>query len=221
MQTNENILLEKKVDLNSEEAYLSQVLKIVVYNEFLSYERYSALINKLGEIEPFVQLKNAVSNNYTALVPICEKYDIDIPLNDCSNYINDSSSYIEACEISVAYELSNIKMYDHLLLYVQEDDIRDVLFQLQAASFNNHLPLFRKCVQDFYNQDSSSLFNQEDMMKKANEYQELLQDVASGNFDQDKITGLISKMNVSMISGAAFGAASSAFLSTYLNKNKE
>ena len=221
MQTNENFLLENKVDLNSEESYVSQVLKIAVYNEFKSYEKYSAFLNEFGDTQAFESLKEACASHYSVLVPICEKYDIEIPNNDCLEHVNVPNSYIEACEISVAYELCKIKMYDNLLLYVKEDDIRDVLFQLQAASFNNNLVHFRKCVQDFYNQESSSSFNQEDMMNKANEYQELLQDVASGNFDQDKITGLMSKMNVSMISGAAFGAASSAFLSTYLNKNKE
>lgn len=214
-------LKNKEVDLSIEESKLSQVLRIAVYDEFSAYETYTAIINKLGEIHPFVNIKEAEANHYSMLIPLLEKYNVDIPNNDLALKIKIPNTYIECCEVGVSEEISNIRMYDHLLEHVEEEDVRDVFYKLQAASFNNHLPAFRTCVQEFYNSSSSSMFNPDDMMNKASEYQSLLEDIASGNMDQDKITKLLSKMNVSMITGAASGAALSAFLSSYLNKNKE
>lgn len=59
-------------------------------------------------------------------------------------------------------------------------------------------------------------------MTKLGEYQELFEDVMSGNMNQNKLAELFSKLNISMISGAAFGGAVVAFLNSYMeNKNKE
>jgi len=215
-------LQKKEVNLDLEETLLSQVLRIAIYDEMQAYETYSSIINNLGELEPFVSVKEAEAVHYSALIALLKKYKIDVPANDCFKHINVPKSYIECCEVGVATEINNIKMYDNLIKYTQEEDVKDVLYRLQAASYNNHLPLFRKCVQDFYNQSkNTSAFNPDEMMNKASEYQELLEDIASGNIDQNKIGELLGKMNLSMISGAALGAASSAFLGSYLNKNKE
>jgi len=222
LQADFSYLDKKRVDLNLSETALSQVLRIAVYDEMQAYETYSAILVNLGDIEPFSSIKQAEAVHYSVLISLLEKYEIDVPLNDWSNKLTVPKTYIECCEVGVATEIVNIKMYDDLLKYIQEEDVKDVLYRLQAASYNNHLPLFRNCVKEYYNQDTSSaLFNPEEMMSKASEYQNLLEDIATGNIDQDKITQLLGKMNVSMISGAALGAASSAFLSTYLNKNEE
>ncbi|NQY22573.1 MAG: DUF2202 domain-containing protein [Campylobacteraceae bacterium] len=215
-------LEQKRVDLNLSETALSQVLRIAVYDEMQAYETYSAILENLGDIEPFSSIKQAEAVHYSVLISLLEKYEIDVPLNDWTNKLTVPNTYIECCEVGVATEIVNIKMYDDLLKYIQEEDVKDVLYRLQAASYNNHLPLFRNCVKEYYNKDAgSALFNPEEMMNKASEYQNLLEDIATGNIDQDKITQLLGKMNVSMVSGAALGAASSAFLSTYLNKNEE
>lgn len=222
LKTDFSYLDKKRVDLNLSETALSQVLRIAVYDEMQAYETYSAILENLGDIEPFSSIKKAEAVHYSVLISLLEKYEIEVPLNDWSNKLTVPKTYIECCEVGVATEIVNIKMYDDLLKYIQEEDVKDVLYRLQAASYNNHLPLFRNCVKEYYNQDASStLFNPEEMMNKASEYQNLLEDIATGNIDQDKITQLLGKMNVSMISGAALGAASSAFLSTYLNKNEE
>lgn len=219
---NDAYLITKEVDLSINESKRSQVLRIAIYDEFEAYETYSAIINNLGEIEPFINIKESEANHYALLIPLLEKYNVEIPINDLSSKIKIPKTYIESCEVGVSSEISNIRMYDHLLEHVIEEDIRDVLYKLQAASFNNHLPTFRDCVQKYYNESNSQgIFNPDEMMNKASEYQSLLEDIASGNLDQDKLTKLLSKMNVSMITGAASGAALSAFLSSYLNKNKE
>lgn len=223
METNLDwqILLNKRVDLNSNISVEEQVLRIAIYDEFHAYETYSAIIAQYGSIEPFVSVKEAEARHYSALMPLLEKYNVAVPINDWALKIEVPATYIECCELGVAGELSNIRMYDDLIANTTQTDIKDVLFKLQAASFNRHLPIFRNCVQSYYNQQNETGFNSEDMMNKVQEYQLLLEDLATGNMDQEKLTGLLSKMNISMISGAALGSAGIAFLNAYTNKIKE
>ena len=220
----EQLLENQKVDENSEQTIISQVLRIAVYDEFKAYEAYTAIINKFGMIGPFVNIKEAEARHYSALIPLLEKYDVDVPINNWADKIEVPNSYIEACELGVANEIKNIAMYENLLSFTQEDDIKDVLYRLQASSFNNHLPAFRNCVINYYTsqEGTSQGFNQEELMQKLGEYQGLFEDVMSGNMDQSKLTDLFSKLNVSMLSGAVLGGSLVAFLNSYIdNKDKE
>lgn len=218
----EQLLLSQRVDENSEQAIISQVLRIAVYDEFKAYEAYTKIIERFGALEPFVNIKEAEARHYSALIPLLEKYGIAVPVNDWAEKIQVPNSYIECCELGVASEIQNIAMYDNLLAYAQEPDVRDVLFRLQAASYNNHLPAFRACVINHYtaNQNEQG-FSQDDLMEKLGEYQGLFEDLMSGNVDQNKIAQLFSKLNISMISGAAFGGAAIAFLNSYVEKKQE
>ena len=103
-----------------------------------------------------------------------------------------------------------------------EDDIKDVLFRLQAASFNNHLPTFRNCVLTHYNGANSTnntSINQKNIMEKLGEYQVLMDDIMSGNIDENSISKIFSKLNLTMASGAVFGGAIIALLNNYMSKN--
>lgn len=220
----DEILLEsQRVDPNNEQAIVSQVLRIAVYDEFRAYETYTAIINKFGAVQPFVNIKEAEARHYSALIPLLEKYGVEVPINNWANKIEVPNSIIEACELGVAGEIQNIAMYDNLLQYTQELDIKDVLFKLQAASFNNHLPAFRNCVITHYTTttNASGTFNQDELLQKLGEYQGMFDDLMSGNIDQGKIVDMFSKLNISMIGGAAFGAALIALLNSYTQKNEQ
>jgi hypothetical protein len=217
----EQILISQKVDVNSEQAIFSQVLRIAIYDEFKAYETYTKVMEKFGFVQPFINIREAEARHYSALIPLLEKYGIEVPINNWDKKIDIPNSFVECCEVGVAAEISNIAMYDNLLSHTTEDDIRDVLFRLQAASFNNHLPTFRSCVMNHYTSSNNQDFNQEDLMKKFGEYQGLFDDVMAGNIDQNKLTELFSKLNISMISGVGFGGASVALLNTYMNNKKD
>ena len=218
----EQLLVSQRVDLNSEQTQIEQVLRIAVYDEFKAYETYTKIIEKFGFIQPFVSIKEAVARHYSVLIPLLEKYGVEVPINNWASKIEVPDSYIECCEVGVAAEIKNIAMYDNLLLHTQEEDIKDVLFRLQAASFNNHLPTFRSCVINYYSTSNNEAFNQENLMQKLGEYQGLFDDLMAGNVDENKLAEIFSKLNISMISGGALGSASVALLNSYLNKeNKE
>lgn len=227
METNydEQLLLSQRVDENNEQPIRDQVLRIAVYDEFKAYEAYTAIMEKFGYVKPFVNIREAEARHYSALIPLLEKYGVEIPVNDWAQKIEVPNTFVECCELGVASEIRNIAMYDNLLMYAQEEDIRDVLYRLQAASYNNHLPAFRNCVINHYTsqQNVNGGFNQEELMQKLGEYQGLFEDVMAGNVDQNKLSEIFSKLNISMIGGAAFGAAVVAFLNSYMEnkQNKE
>lgn len=219
----EELLLEQKVDVNNEQAIRNQILRIAVYDEFKAYESYTAIMDKFGYSAPFVNIREAEARHYSTLIPLLEKYGVEVPINNWQGKIEVPNSYIEACELGVASEIKNIAMYDNLLQHAQDDDIKEVLYRLQAASYNSHLPSFRNCVINYYtmSQNSSQGFNQEELMEKLGEYQHMFEDIMSGNIDQSKLTELFSKLNISMIGGAAFGAATIAFLNSYMENKKQ
>lgn len=214
----EQLLITARVDNNSEIPLTSQILRIAVYDEFKAYETYSKIIGKFGLIQPFVNIKEAEAVHYSVLIKLMEKYQVEVPVNNWYSKIEIPDSLIECCELGVAGEINNIAMYNNLLSFVIEDDIRDVLFKLQAASFNNHLPTFRNCVLAHYNSGNNENINQENIIEKLGEYQVMLDDIMSGNIDENSITKIFSKLNLSMVSGAVLGGATIALINNYISK---
>lgn len=219
VNNDETLLLSQKIDENDAQTIVSQALRIAIYDECKAYEAYLKIIEKFGLVQPFVHIKESEARHYSALIPLLQKYNVEVPINDWASKIEAPNTFIEACELGVASEIKNIAMYDNLLSYVQEPDIREVFYQLQAASYNNHLPAFRNCVINHYTvANDVQGFNQDEIMQKMGEYQMILEDMLNGNMDQSKLTELFSKLNLSMITGAAFGGVAVAFLNSYLDK---
>jgi hypothetical protein len=220
LQTNidEALLISARIDENSQIPIVSQILRIAVYDEFKAYEAYTKIIEKFGLVQPFVNIKEAEAVHYAALIQLMQKYNVEVPLNNWASKIEIPNTFIECCEMGVAGEISNIAMYNNLLSYAVEPDIKDVLFRLQAASYNNHLPAFRNCVLGFYNNETTNV-SQENIMQKLGEYQVLLDDIMSGNVDENSISKIFSKLNLSMVSGAVLGGAIIALLNSYVSKN--
>lgn len=218
----EKLLLSKKVDVTNTTPINEQILRIAIYDEFKAYEAYSKIIEKFGNINPFVNIKEAEANHYSALMDLMEKYNVPVPINDWYDKIQVPNTYVEACELGVAGEIDNIAMYEDLLKHAKEEDIKNVLYRLQAASYNNHLPAFRSCVQQYYNSSDESLnLNKDDLMERLGEYQGILDDIMKGNIDENSISQIFSKLNFSMLSGALLGSASIALFNNYINKTKE
>lgn len=219
METNidEALLISARVDLNSQIPITSQILRIAVYDEFKAYETYTKIIEKFGLVQPFVNIKEAEAVHYAALIKLMEKYGVEVPINDWASKIEIPNTLIECCEMGVAAEIANIAMYNNLLKFAMESDIKDTLFRLQAASFNNHLPAFRTCVLNHYNSSDTNI-NQENIMEKLGEYQVILDDIMSGNIDENSISKIFSKLNLSMVSGAVLGGAIIALLNNYVSK---
>ena len=220
METNidEALLISTRVDVNSQVPITSQILRIAVYDEFKAYETYTKIIEKFGLVQPFVNIKEAEAIHYAALIKLMEKYGVEVPINDWASKIEIPNTLIECCEMGVAGEIDNIAMYNNLLGFAIENDIKDTLYRLQAASFNNHLPAFRNSVLNHYTNGNNANINTENIMEKLGDYQVILDDIMSGNIDENSISKIFSKLNLTMASGAVFGGAITALLNNYISK---
>ena len=226
----EKLLEGLRVDPNYDEDILHQVLRIAVYDEYHAYNTYKKTIDSFGDMRPFSSIMEAEVRHYSALIPLLEKYNVPVPIDNWYDKIELPDTILECCEVGVAAEIDNIKMYDNLLLYTKEyPDITDVLYRLQAASYNNHLPAFRSCVQqysttpiniaDIYNEYSAHNTG-EDMMAKVNEFSSIAQKISTGQMSQEDIMKLLGNTNISFIGGILLGAIG-AGLATSMFKNQE
>lgn len=227
----EDLLLTLRVNPSYNEPILHQVLRIAVYDEYHAYNAYKKIIDRHGDVRPFSNIMEAEVRHYSMLVTLLEKYNVPLPLDNWYDKIEVPNTVLECCEVGVAGEIDNIKMYDNLLLYSTEyPDIMDVLYRLQAASYNNHLPAFRRCVQEYTGAtvDVAGIYNQhsahntgEDMMEKVNEFSEIAQKMASGDMSQDDLMKLLGSTNMSFIGGILAGGLGAAILPKLYKKQSE
>lgn len=226
----DEILKTLKVDVNSEVPVLHQVLRIAVYDEYHAYETYKKVLETFGDTAPFTNIIEAEVRHYQALSHLLEKYQVPAPLNDWEGTIEAPNSILEACEVAVAAEIDNIKMYDSLISYVQEyPDVLDTMYRLQAASYNNHLPAFRQAVAQ-HSQSSNvnlndihqqySAHNLDDAIGKMDEIGQMVQKFSAGDVSQEDLMKMLSNTNISFIGGALLGAVGAGMLSQMIKENE-
>lgn len=108
---------------------------------------YTAVIDKLGNVRPFVNIVRAEERHETALVRLLAMYDLDVPKDHWADHEFDvPDTRVAACAASVDAEIENIAMYDRFLEFVEEPYIRQMFQNLRAASADHHLPAFQRCA---------------------------------------------------------------------------
>lgn len=213
----EDLLIGLRVNPNYNEPILHQVLRIAIYDEFHAFETYRAVLNKFGKVQPFVNILEAEKRHYSSLMPLLQKYQVPTPINNWAKKIETPNTLLECCEVGVAAEIDNILMYENLLQYSDRDDIRDTLYRLQAASYNNHLPAFRNSVLKYNsNADMESIYqnysSHNSLFSNMKEFQDILTSFMSGNINPNDIEKFLSKLSGSFIGGALAGSLAGAFL---------
>lgn len=225
-----DLLEAMRVDTNYDEPILNQVLRIAVYDEFHAYETYAKVIERFGPQEPFVNIIEAERRHYEALIHLLNKYNVPVPINNWKDKIEIPNSILECCEVGVAAEIDNIKMYDNLIQYSKEyPDVLDTMYRLQAASYNNHLPAFRQCVMKHSIQpvninniyEQYSMHNIDEAVGKMDEFSALAQKFATGQVSQEDVLKMLSGTNLSFIGGALIGAVGVSIINEMTKKSQE
>ena len=218
----EQLLIGVRVDPNFEEPVLHQTLRISLYDEYQAYETYRKVIDTFGNVKPFSNIIDAEMRHINALIPLLEKYGVPLPINNWADKIELPNTLVECCEVGVAGEIDNVGMYDNLLLYVEGyPEIQDAFYQLQAASYNNHLPAFRQCVQQYTEEaqsnndmarQSTAQVPNEEMMNKMNEFSQIAQKFAAGQATQEDLLRVLGNTNLSFMGGILLGGTGAAIL---------
>jgi len=230
----EDLLVTLRVDPTYDEPILNQVLRIAIYDEYHAYETYRKVIETFGNVMPFSNIIEAEIRHYNAIIPLLEKYNVEVPIDNWYEKIVLPNTLVECCEVGVAAEIDNIQMYDNLLLYVSEyPDIQDVLYKLQAASYNNHLPAFRNCVIQYTNEDVNinNIYNSfsehngvntnPEMLNKVNDFRNIATKFASGQINEQDVIKLFSSVDTATIGGVLLGGLGAMQLVKMMNEKKE
>lgn len=235
MQVNNDadLLVALRVDPNHTTPVLDQVLRIAVYDEYHAYETYRKVIETFGNQLPFTNIIEAEIRHYEELIQLAQKYNVPLPINDWADKIVLPNSLLECCEVGVAAEIDNIQMYDNLLLYVdQYPDIKDILYRLQAASYNNHLPAFRQCVVNYTNQEVNlqdlyenntehNAVENTDMLSKVDDFRNIATKLASGKVNEQDILKVFNSVDMASIGGVLLGGLGAMQLVKMMNDKKE
>lgn len=127
---------------------LNNVLTEAINDEYKSRATYRAVIDKFGEIRPFINIVEAEGRHVDALLPLFAKYNFAIPEDDWGSRVEAPATILEACQLAVEDEIENAEMYERLLgSTIDYPDVQAVLKKLQRASEENHLPAFQRCVE--------------------------------------------------------------------------
>lgn len=127
---------------------LAGILNEAIDDEYKARAMYRKVIERFGEVRPFIHIVEAESRHIQALLPLFEKYGVPVPPDDWESRVPAPASLLAACQAGVEAEIENKEMYARLLAQSAEfPDVQAVLRELQRASEENHLPAFRRCVE--------------------------------------------------------------------------
>lgn len=115
-------------------------------DEYKARATYSNVIEVFGQVRPFINIVESEGRHISALLSLYEKYGLSPPEDPWKGKIEAPATIADACRAAVEGEIENAEMYERLLENIDEIDVREVLERLQAASRDNHLPAFRRCV---------------------------------------------------------------------------
>ena len=125
---------------------LRTILDEALEDERKAEATYAAVLAKFGEVRPFSNIIDAERRHSSAIEREMARLGFPIPPNNWEGRAPVPASLAEACREAVQAEVENIALYDRLLPTIADSTVRQVLENLQAASRDNHLPAFRRCL---------------------------------------------------------------------------
>lgn len=128
-------------------ADLEKILRDALEDERKAEATYAAVIEKFGEVRPFINIIDAERRHSAAIERQMTRLGFAIPANHWEGKGEAPATLVEACSMAVEAEIKNIALYDRLLPAIADDVVRQVLQNLQDASRDNHLPAFRRCLE--------------------------------------------------------------------------
>ena len=129
------------------DAALAQVLNEALLDEYKARDTYRKIIDTFGAVRPFVNIVEAEQRHIESLLALYEKYEIPRPVIPDPDRLDIPENLLKACQLGVEAEIENVALYDRLIEATDLPDVIEVLKRLQAASRDNHLRAFQRCVE--------------------------------------------------------------------------
>jgi hypothetical protein len=121
-------------------------LLLALNDEYHAWAVYDQVISDFGEVQPFVNIRQAEAQHIEALLPLFQAYNVPVPENPWIGNAPSFESVQDACAVGVEAEILNAALYDELYASTERQDIIIVYEALQRASNENHLPAFERCA---------------------------------------------------------------------------
>jgi len=122
---------------------LEEMLEYAIEDEYLAKAEYAAIMEEFDVTRPFSNIAKAEDRHIALLLPLFEKYDVPVPVNDASDRVILPSSLEEIFQIGVTAEEYNITMYEKFLEQDLPADVELAFERLQTAS-EHHLKAFER-----------------------------------------------------------------------------
>ncbi len=126
---------------------LKRALDEALDDEYKAMATYEAAIAAFGPIRPFINIVEAERRHASALLDLYETYGLEPQPNRWRGSVPRPADVALACKAAVQAEVENAEMYERLIAAVGQEDVKAVFRALRAASQQNHLNAFRRCVQ--------------------------------------------------------------------------
>lgn len=120
-------------------------LQAAIADERKALATYEAVVDKFGNVKPFINIIRAEEQHISMLKALFDKYGIEIPA-DTTTVGTLPETFAEICAVAVQAEIDNDQLYQDMIPSIQEQDIKDVFNALANASKTMHLQAFERCA---------------------------------------------------------------------------
>lgn len=122
-------------------------LNEAIQDEYKARAIYAKVIEKFGEIRPFSNIIHAESRHVDALAGLYQKYGLQVPKDNWRDKVPVFATPPDACAAAIQAEIENAALYDRIMTKINKPDLTRVFTALRDASLNNHLPAFKRCLE--------------------------------------------------------------------------
>jgi hypothetical protein len=136
------------IAVSTESPFIEEMLTLAILDEYNASACYQAILDTYGDVNIFSNIKNAEETHISLLIPLLEKYGVDMPIRPDIESIVVPDSLIEAYEIGVEAEILNIALYESYMDLDLPAYIKDVFLKLISGS-EHHLSAFEKQVEKY------------------------------------------------------------------------
>jgi hypothetical protein len=123
------------------------VLNDSIQSEYYALFTYTKVLVDFGAVQPFDNVRDAEARHVDSVGRMFSKRGLEIPVSVWNESNVPAFTHLrDACQAAKEIELANVAMYEGFLLLELPADVDSVFLNLLAASRNQHLPAFQRCL---------------------------------------------------------------------------
>ncbi|CZE48547.1 hypothetical protein [Campylobacter geochelonis] len=197
----------------------NEFLQAAIKDEQIAFATYANIVQKFGDIKPFSAIMQTQLKFIQELSYMIKKQGEEPQEADISD-IEEAKSIEEAYEIALVIERKTIRFYEKMISNVQNEEIKDLFYRLQASSYNDNLPAFRKKLEK---KDEIKSENQElNLGKNGEEFGQILQKLINKDIKPNDFLSFLNSSNLSLLGGVLVGGVAASVISQIIDdKNKD